>query len=437
MNNKHKSFILKLTPLLLFILLYFIIPTPVGLTTNGWKALIIFLIAVYLWATETINISITAILAIFLLLFTGAVKPLQAFSGFSSSALFLVIIGFLMAFGLTASGLDKRISNYFLKHCKKESTIMLGIILITAFLSMIMTNTTTTLLMLPIVARIASKSKIKKVSLFIITAFSANIGGIGFLIGTPPNIIAAEALNLNFNQWFIIGFPFMIVMLALLYLSFRIQFKPRKKYLKIKTEKLKEFSKKEKTASIIILLTLILWFTTSLHNISTITIGLLGGLLLLLTTYTWKYFTKNTDWGVIFLVGGAISLGHALESTGAALWVAQNVLSVTGLQSPLWISFGFVVISLLITQFIQNTATAAIMAPVLVGIAASMGIAPSALVIPMAIGVSMAFLLPSATAPNAIVFGKAKIKVKEMARLGLLPTLFSLVALFVLCWILI
>lgn len=431
----NKRFFTKLIPVLFIILLYFIIQ-PSGLTPAGWKAILIFLITAYLWVTETFNIAVTAVLAVLMLMLTNTVTPEAALSGFSSSALFLVIIGFLIALGLMSSGLDKRIATYFLKKCKKESSILVGIIAITAFLSMIMTNTTTTLLMLPIVARIASKSNISKVNLFLITAFSANIGGIGMLIGTPPNIIAAEALNLNFNQWFMIGFPFMIVMLALLYLSFRIHFKPRQKCIKIKTDKLEEFSNKEKTAAAIIILTLALWFTTPLHNISTITIGLLGGLLLMLTTYSWRYFAKKTDWGVVFLVGGAISLGYALESTGAALWVAQNFLSITGLQNPLWIAFGFVAFSLLITQFIQNTATAAIMAPVLIGISASLNIAPAALVIPMAIAVSMTFILPSGTAPNAIVFNKANIKVKDMAKLGIIPTIFALCSLFVLCWIL-
>lgn len=423
-------------PIIVLALLYFIVPQP-AISTEAWKAIFIFLITAYLWASETFNIAVTAILAVFMLMLTETVQPAQALSGFSSSALFLVIIGFLLALGMMSSGLDKRIANYFLKHCKKESSILLGVILITAFLSMIMTNTTTTLLMLPIVAKIARKTKISKIALYLITAFSANIGGIAFLIGTPPNIIAADALGLNFNQWFIIGFPFMIVMLALLYAAFKIQFKLNHKCVKIRTEKLKKFSKKEKTATGILLMTLALWFTSPFHNISTITIGLLGGLLLLLTTYSWKYFAKKTDWGVVFLVGGAISLGHALESTGAALWIAESFLRITGLTSPLWISFGFVLLSLAITQFIQNTATAAIMAPVLVSLAVPLNISPAALVIPMALGVSMAFLMPSATAPNAIVFSKAKIKVKDMLKLGALPTAFALGALFVLCWILI
>ncbi len=436
MNHKHKSLLVKLVPIFLFILLYFIV-TPQDLSPNGWKAFTIFLITIYLWATGIVNISITALFVIFMLMFTNTVTPTQALSGFSSSALFLVIVGFLIGLGLVATGLDKRIAHTFLKYCKQERTILLGIVVITAFLSMLMSNTTTTLLMLPIVARIARKSNINKIALFLLTAFSANVGGVGFLIGTPPNLIAAEVLNLNFNQWFLYGFPFALLMLPLLYFSFYIQFKPSSKIIKFKLEKLDKISIKEKRAAAIILLALVLWFTSPLHSLSTVTIGLLAGLLLLLTTYSWKFFQRHTDWGVVFLLGGAISIGNALQTTGAAHWMASSILKASGLQTPLFISFGFVVFSLLITQFIQNTATAAIMAPVLVGIAQSLNLEPISLVLPMAIGVSMTFLLPSGTAPNAIMFNKSNIKIKDMVKYGSLPTVLALGLLYGLCWVLI
>jgi len=437
MNHKHRFSLLKLVPILLVILMYIFVPPPQGLTPNGWKALIIFLIALYLWATGIINISITALFVIFMLMFTNAVTPTQALSGFSSPAVFLVIVGFLISLGLVASGLDKRIANQFLKYCVKEKFVLLGVIFITAFLSMLMSNTAITLVMLPITARIAKKLNMNKVILFLIIAFAANIGGVGFLIGTAPNLIAAEALNLDFNQWFVIGFPFMLIMLILLYFSLYLYLKPSSKYIKIKTDKPGPISKKEKIVASIILLSLVLWFTSPYHGISTITIGLLAGLLLLLTTYSWNFFQKNTDWGVLFLLGGAISLGHALESTGAANWLAQSFLTLTGLQNPLFISFGFVLFSLFITQFIQNTATTAIMTPVLIGLSETLNISPKGLVIPMAIGVSMTFLLPTGTAPNAIVFNATKIKVKEMVKLGVLPTILAIICLFGLCWVLV
>jgi len=431
-----KNLVIKIVPLILILSLYFIVK-PEGLALAGWKTILIFLAAAYLWATEIIDISITALGIILLLLVTNAVPAATALSGFSSSALFLVLIGFMLGLALTASSLDKRLASSILKYSSKEHTITLGVIIMTASLSMIMTNTATTLLMLPILARIVKDTKINKTSLHLCMAFAANIGGAAFLIGTPPNLIAAEALNLSFNQWLIFGFPFAIIMLLLLYLSASLYFKPSPKKIKIIAKKQAPLSTKEKTTAAIILGTILLWITAPLHSLSTVSVGLLGGLFLLLTTYSFSYFYKHTDWGIVFLIAGTISLGNALTQTGAATWMAKTLLTTTGITTPLFIAFGFVIFSMMISQFIQNTAIAAIMTPVLLGVATTLNVSPSAFIIPMAIGVSMSFLLPSATAPNAIVFKAGKIRIKEMASFGIIPTIFALLLLFGLCSILI
>lgn len=429
--------ILKLSPIAIILFVYAFISPPQGLSPAGWSAFLVFLITIYLWATGMLNLSVTAILSMLLLILTSAATLPEAVAGFSTSALFLILAGFFISCGLTASGLDKRIAHLFMDYCTTEKSIFAGIITVTAALSMMMSNTTTVLLMLPIVANIASQSKVNKVALYLLAAFSANIGGVGFLIGTPPNLIGAELLHMDFLGWFVIGFPFAVVMAASLYLSFYLYFKPGSKHIEIRNGKLKPMSAKERYVTGVICLSLLLWFTSPLHNLSAVSVGLLAGVLLMLTVYSWSYFQKNTDWGVVFLIGGAISLGDVLLKTGAATWMADMFLKITGLQNPLWISFGFVLFALTMTQFIQNTATAAIIAPVLASLAANLNISPLALVMPMTLGVSMTFLLPSGTAPNAIVFNAAKISIRDFVRIGLLPTIFAIIVLFGLCWLLI
>jgi solute carrier family 13 (sodium-dependent dicarboxylate transporter), member 2/3/5 len=440
MKKKEKEAIIwvaKLLPIFALIFIYFSVPSPEGLTTNGWKAILIFLLTAYLWISEIIHLSITAMIIILLLFITKTVTPTVALSGFSSTALFLIIIGFGIATGLIATGLDKRIAHEILKYCHTERTVLLGCMFITAFLSMIMSNTTTVILMVPIIMHMIQRTNLHKIMFLLAIAFSANIGGIGFLIGTPANVIASEALGLDVMQWFKVAFPVMIVMLGLLYISFLIYFKMNKKRVKIHVKhKFGEISNLEKRAALITIITIILWITSPFHGLSTVTVGLIGVVSLFLFVYKWNYFQKHTDWGVVFLIGGAISLGNALNVTGAADWIAQEFLALTGFQNPLFIAFSFVVLGMIATQFIQNTATAAIMTPVLIGLAEVLSINPSALVIPMAIGVSMTFLTPPGTAPNAIVYNKAKIKSKEMLKIGLLPTIFSLIIMFILCWIL-
>lgn len=435
LKDIKKNFFLFL-PALILILLYFVIPKPEALSQEAWKALFVFFIVVYLWVSEVFHLAASTLIGIMLLFLTGAVSPGVALSGFGSSALFLIIVGFGIATGLVASGLDKRIANEILKLCHTEKTVLLGTMIITAGLSMIMANTTTVIMMIPIMRHMVARTNLNRIALFLAIAFSANIGGVGFLIGTPPNIIAAEVIGWGFNQWLVVAFPFMIAMLALLYLSFLIEFKPRNKLISVHTyEKLGEVSAREKKAAAIIILTLALWLTSSWHPLSTVTVGLIGTALMFIFVYGWDFFERHTDWGVVILIGGAVSIGNALSETGAAQWIANSFLSITGISHPLWVIFGFVALTLTVTQFIQNTATAAIFAPILFSMAPKLGIDPAALIVPMAIGVSMTFLFPPGTAPNALVYSETKIKTKDMFKAGLLPTAFALVALFVLSWL--
>ncbi len=439
MNKEEKKMVIlaaKLLPIIILILIYLTTSPPTGLSDQGWKAILIFLLTAYLWISELIHLSITAILVILLLFITNTVTPTEALSGFGSTALFLIIIGFAIATGLIATGLDKRIAHEILQYCHTEKSALLGCIIITAFLSMIMSNTTTVILMLPIIMHMLNRTNLNKIMFLLAIAFSANIGGIGFLIGSPPNIIASEELGWGFMQWFKVAFPVMIIMLGFLYVSFLLYFRSNIKKVRIHVKhKFTKITDQEKVAGSIIVLTILLWITSPFHGLSTVTVGLIGAVLLFIFVYKWNYFQKHTDWGVVFLIGGAISLGNALKTTGAADWLAQEFLTLTGFQSPLLIAFSFVVISMIATQFIQNTATAAIMAPVLIGLSDVLGINPAAMVIPMAIGVSMTFLTPPGTAPNAIVYNKAKIKTLDMLKAGLLPTSFALIVMFVLCWV--
>jgi sodium-dependent dicarboxylate transporter 2/3/5 len=434
MNDYFKKLLLAL-PIVLLIILFLLFPAPERLGYEGWVTLLIFLIVIYLWVIEIIPLAVTAIIGVALLLATNAVNFKDALSGFSSSAFFLILVGFGIAIGLVVTGLDKRIACAILCRSHSERGLILGTILITAALSMIMSNTTTVILMIPILRHIVAKAKVNRIALFLAVAFAANIGGVGTLIGSPPNVIAAQAIGLNFIDWFIVGFPFAIIMLALLFVSFLLYFKLKKKKIKIKVDRLKAMSKKEKWTAFIILATVIAWFTSPWHGLSTVTVGLIGTALMLVFIYSWKDFQKYTDWSVVFLIGGAISLGTALQVTGVAQWLAESVIKITGIEHPLLIVFALVVFCIAFTQFIQNTATAAMIVPVLIALSSIYGTTINAFVFPVIIGVSMTFLLPPGTAPNALVHSETKIRTIDMIKAGILPTIFAIACLFILSWI--
>jgi sodium-dependent dicarboxylate transporter 2/3/5 len=437
MKYRRNSFFL--IPVIILIIAYFSVlysnMLPPGLAYESFTAIIIFLITIYLWATEIIPLPVTAFFSMFLLALSGSVSLPDSIYGLGSTVVFLIIIGFFLAAGLTKSGLDKRIAYKILRHAHSENAVLIGLIIMTAFLSMIISNTTTTLLMVPIALHIMHKVKMNKQALLLGIAFAANIGGAGLLIGTPPNIIGSEALGWGFYEWMVNALPFTLIMIFLLYVSFMLYFRPKhEKIEKHMVRDLGPLKPEEKKTSIIIIFTLLLWILSPVHNMPAIVVGLIGGMLMFVFVYDWRYFERVTHWGTIILIAGAVSLGRALEVTGAANWIATNFLGLTGLTSPVLIAFSFVALALCITQFIQNTATAAMFTPVLVGISSGLGILPQSLVVPVILAVSMTFLMPPGTAPNAIVHSAGKIKTKEMFRVGLLPTVFSLVLLFVYCW---
>ncbi|MBN2043262.1 MAG: DASS family sodium-coupled anion symporter [Candidatus Aenigmarchaeota archaeon] len=425
----------KLIPVILVAVFYAFVffsnLLPSGLTIQGFTALMIFLVTIYLWATEIIPLPVTAFVSVMLLAASGSVGLPDALYGFGSTVVFIIIVGFFLSAGLIKSGLDKRIAFAILRRSHSENSVFIGLILMTAFLSMIISNTTTTLLMVPIAIHIMHQVRMNKECLLLGIAYAANIGGAGLLVGTPPNMIGAEALGWGFFEWMVAALPFTLIMIAMLYVSFRIFFRPgHREIRKHLVKDLGPITQEEKRTAAIIVLTLLLWITSPFHQIPAIVVGLFAGVLMFLFVYGWKYFEKNTHWGTIFLIAGAVSLGRALEITGAAGWMADNFMLFTGFTNPVLIAFSFVIFSLVITQFIQNTATAAMMTPVLLGLSSSLGIPATMMVVPVILAVSMTFLMPPGTAPNAIVHGVGRVKTKEMIKVGLLPTIFSVVLLF-------
>ncbi|HJW96621.1 MAG TPA: DASS family sodium-coupled anion symporter [archaeon] len=416
-------------PILVIFILLLGMPAPPGLSLLGWRAIAVFVLVVMLWVTELVPLPVAAILGGVLQPLLGIATVTGALAGFASSSVFLILAGFIIAAGLVKTGLDKRIAYSFVGASKKPDMILLGLILATGILSFLISNTATVLLMLPIAITIAAKTGLDKKMLLLATAFAANIGGVGLLVGTPPNVMAAGAVGWGFYDWMWIGLPFALIMLFCLWFSFKIQFRPHKTGKGESLEKLGPIKKSEKKCAFVILLTLGLWVTEPLHGIDSVVIGLAGGFLMFLLLFDWRFFERETDWGSIILIGGAISIANALASTGAAAWIAGGFLSGTGFTNPILIVFGFSLMAMAVTQFIQNTATAGMFIPVLVGVAQQAGMSPASAVIIPSIAVSMTFLLPPGTAPNAIVHGKGGISTREMFRAGILPTIFSIILL--------
>ncbi|MAC46962.1 MAG: Anion transporter, partial [Oceanospirillum sp.] len=276
-------------------------------------------------------------------------------------------------------------------------------------------------------------------------AYSANIGGIGTLVGSPPNAIAAAAVGLGFAEWMKIGIPAVLlmfpVMLGLLWLIFR----PDLSFQFELEDKQQSMTSRQWLTLGIFLLTVVLWLSSKpLSQALDITKGfdamvaLLAIILLCaLKLVNWKDVEQSADWGVLLLFGGGLTLSALLKATGTSVFLAESISAM--LEGAPVILFllvvtGFVV---MLTEIASNTASSALLIPIFVSIAQAMGLLPVILATMIAVSASCAFMLPVATPPNAIVFGSGYVPQQQMMRVGVVLNIVMIVLIAVIAWLMV
>lgn len=409
----------------------------------------IFLCIGFLWVTEALPLAATALLVPVLGVLAGVMDMKAALAGFADPLIFLFFGGFALATAMSVQGLDRWIADRIVRAAKgKFLRVSYLIFVVTAGLSMWMSNTATTAIMIPLVIGIlgrASKDDSRRgntIFLLLGTAYAASIGGLGTLVGTPPNGIAAAKLGIDFVGWLRFGIPSMLVLLPLMALVLHLTCKPARANFALPERKDFQWSGRRITTLVIFLLTGLAWIfggvlapRLGIANSFDTVVALLAVLVLVGTRVAgWKEIEAGTEWGVLLLFGGGIVLSALLDKTGASLFMAREIVSlVDGWPVILIIaaSLGFVI---LLGEFSSNTATAALMVPIFYSVAVELGMAPSKLVIPLALASSCGFMLPVATPPNAIVFATGRVPQREMLRAGLLLDGVCLVVVTLLAW---
>jgi sodium-dependent dicarboxylate transporter 2/3/5 len=275
-------------------------------------------------------------------------------------------------------------------------------------------------------------------------AYSASIGGIGTLIGTPPNAITAAQLGISFTEWLAIGIPCVLVLLPTLFILLRLLARPGNvAKLELSNESF-SFSVTRVLTLAVFLLAVCGWvFSTQLSAFFGIsksfdTLVAISAVLVLsaLRLVRWKDIDSSTDWGVLLLFGGGITLSRILGSTGASHYLAAQIEHLTN-GWPVILIVGIVVIFVIfLTEITSNTASTALLVPIFAVVAIDMGLAPTQLVLPLTVAASCAFMLPIATPPNAIVFSSGKIQQAQMVRIGLVLNLSFAILLTLLSHIL-
>ena len=447
------------------ILFIIILNLPFDLVSEqGDKVIGVAVWMVIWWITEATSISVTALLPLLLFPLLNIMPVGDVGANYGSPIIFLFFGGFVLALGLEKVNLHKRIALNIIKITgTTPNKVVLGFMIATASLSMWISNTATTVVMLPIAMSVISllvndedgftkNDENFALSVMLGIAFSANAGGIATVIGTPPNSVMIGLLENEYNieisflKWMLIGLPFSIVMITIIYLVMvkwmfpnkQLKFAASKEVINIELKKLGRMSGKEKMVLAIFGVTVFLWiFRTVINGIlpdlklNDTMISMAGAIAMFTIPYNlkkgdfiihWKD-TQKLAWGILILFGGGLALAKGMAVSGIVDMVSAAIAESN--ISILLTAVLLIFLMLFMTELMSNVALVAVLAPVVAGIAIGLEIPILYLLIPVTMASSCAFMLPMATPPNAIVFASGYIKVHEMARVGIILNLIS------------
>ncbi|WP_045464644.1 SLC13 family permease [Vibrio hyugaensis] len=430
---------------LLFAILFNTLPFEPQVVTG----LCILIFVAVLWLTEAIHVSITALLIPLLAVFLGVFNTQAALNNFSNSIIFLFLGGFALAAALHKQKLDQAIADKVLLIARGKMSVAVFMLFgVSAGLSMWISNTATTAMMLPLVLGVMSKldsDKNHSTYLFVLLgiAYSASIGGIATLVGSPPNAIAAAEVGLSFTEWMELGLPISLILMPIAILVLYTMTKPDLSHKFELDHQPVEWTNGKKITLAIFLLTVTCWIFSKPINAMLggfakfDTLVAIGAILLLGASRAveWKDIEKTTDWGVLILFGGGICLSNVLKATGTSVFLANGLAGFLEQAGVLLTILSVVAFVVFLTEFASNTASAALLVPVFATIAEALGLSPVILSALIAVAASCAFMLPVATPPNAIVFATGHIKQKEMMRIGMVLNVACIGALTLFAWL--
>jgi sodium-dependent dicarboxylate transporter 2/3/5 len=449
------------------------LPAPDGLSLLGWRtAAVVTLMAIW-WLCEAIPIPATALLPLVLFPALGILSAADAAAPYARELIFLFMGGFLIAAAMEKSGLHRRIAlNVMTLFGTAPSRLILGFMVATAFLSMWISNTATAAMMLPVALAVSEMLRPSDtegpfefgLALMLGIAYAASIGGVATLIGTPPNAVFAAGMGelvgqeIGFGQWMMVGLPLSLVMLPIAWLGLtKWLHRPGvlsgdvSALIEQERESLGRASRAEWVVGIVFTLTALAWLLrapkaigdtvipgiqTFLPNVRDSTIAMTAALLLFVIpirsegsrhALDWAA-ARKIPWDVLVLFGGGLSLAKAMNDSGLAAWIGNSVAGLDALPTLLILAI-IATLFIFLTEVTSNTATASMAMPIMAGVAIPLGLPPATLMATAALACSMAFMLPVATPPNAIVFGSGYLTIAQMSRAGFLLNLLAIIVI--------
>lgn len=434
-------------------------PAPAGLSATGWSVAALALWMAIWWATEAVPLFVTALLPLAVLPLLGVADIAGAAAPFAHPVVFLLLGGFLIGLALEKWNLHRRIAfHIILAVGSRPLNLIAGKMLATAFMSMWITNTATTIMVLPIaMSLIAVVTPDGKgghgeaanfgTAMMLGIAYAASIGGMASLVGSPTNLLAASFLDevfgieMTFARWMLYALPISAVLLGCAYFVLtRIAYPVSNRLGDVDTgvvegmlREMGPMTGPEKRVCAVFTTVALCWIFSPLverwldFDISDTGIALIGAIALFAIPAHWPDRTflldgtavRRVPWEVLILFGGGLSLAKAIDTTGLAVWIGDG-LSFLDAMPLLLLIFGLTLLVVLLTELMSNTATVAAFLPIAGSLALGSDVAPLLFVMPIALAASAAFMLPVATPPNTLVFGTGYVTLPQMMRAGVL-----------------
>ena len=443
-----------------------------GLDDNAIRVIAVAAWLVVWWMTEAVPLPVTALLPLVLFPLLGIFSMTEAAAPYASPIVFLFMGGFIIALAMEKRNLHRRIALNLIRLTGTDANgIILGFMLATAFLSMWISNTATTVMMLPIALSVIELLREQSpegdstgyqrfaLGLMLCIAYSANIGGTTTIIGTPPNVVLVGYMqefyqqDVAFGRWLLVGVPVCVILLSGTYwMVTRVLFPHRLGQLAgsdtliaDKLRALGAMSRAEKRVALVFGLTAFGWvFQTTINDwlgdryLDNTIVAMAGGILMFIVPANlgqqeylldWESTTR-LPWGILLLFGGGLCLAKGMETTGLVQWVGDRIASDPDINLG-WLILLLTAFMLFMTEIMSNVALVVIFVPVVFGIADGLGIEPMYLAVPVTLASSCAFMMPVSTPPNAVVFSSGYIRIGDMAKAGFLLNLLSILVLVV------
>lgn len=478
-------------PLFLLILL---LPTPEGLSEAGHRTLAVACLMAFWWITEALPIPATSLLPLALFPLLGIMNYREVAPNYADTNIMLLMGGFFLAITMQKWELHRRLALRIVNIIgTSPRRVILGFMCASALISMWISNTSTTLMMYPIgLAVILHFMSLQKndpseggprldanfqTVLMLGIAYSASVGGIGTLIGTPPNVIFAGAVNtlypnapqIEFFRWLLIGFPLVVIFIPIIWLILtrlifpisHFELAGGRKYIQEQLQGLGKITRGERLTLYVFIATAFGWiFRRNIEMgfftipgwsnllgiekwVSDTTVAILAALILFAIPVNWKKgiflldwkWAVQIPWGLLILFGGGIALAKGFQSSGLAAWIGSKLSLLIHVPVIVMI-FCICLMLTFLTEVTSNTAITTLFMPILAATAMAMKTHPFLLMIPATISASCAFMLPVATAPNAIIFGSGYVSISDMAKAGVVINIVGAVLITILTYLL-